>query len=62
MECPKDWGSLSTTDNIPTAGSWKLFARICEPSVTGVTGYAAGTAGGNNSFWTSNNASSVLLL
>jgi autotransporter-associated beta strand protein len=57
---PSANGSLSTAVNIPSAGVWKLFVRIAEPSVSGVTGDTANTAGGNNSFWTSNNPSSLV--
>jgi autotransporter-associated beta strand protein len=55
LTTPSANGGLSTTVNVPTAGTWKLFVRICEPETSGVAGDPSIAAGGNNSFYTSNN-------
>ena len=52
-------GAATISVNVPVAGSWKLFARIVEPSLSGVTGDSSTAAGGNNSLWTSNSAGTL---
>jgi autotransporter-associated beta strand protein len=56
LTTPSANGGLSTIVNIPAAGTWKLFVRICEPALSGVAGDPSTAAGGNNSFYASNNA------
>jgi hypothetical protein len=59
LAAPTAGGAATINVNIPVAGSWKLFARIVEPSLSGVTGDSSTAAGGNNSLWTSNNAGTL---
>lgn len=59
LAVPTANGFISTTFDIPVAGQWYLFAKVTEPSVSGVTGDSSTQSGGNNSFWTSGTAGTL---
>lgn len=59
LSAPSATGIASTTINVPVAGPWYLFAKVSEPTVSGITGDTATHTGGNNSFYVSNIASTL---
>ena len=59
LSAPIASGLASTTVDLPVGGTWYLFAKVAEPTVSGVTGDTATHPGGNNSFYVSNNAGTL---
>jgi autotransporter-associated beta strand protein len=56
---PVATGVASTSVNIPVAGTWYLYARTVEPTVSPIPGDPATQPGGNNSIWTSAQAGTL---
>lgn len=56
---PVATGVASISVQVPVSGTWYLYARVAEPSVSVVPGDTATQPGGNNSFFTSPTASSL---
>jgi autotransporter-associated beta strand protein len=56
---PAATGVASTTVQVPVAGTWYLYARTAEPTLSPIPGDPATQPGGNNSFWTSTQASTL---
>lgn len=59
LSAPIASGLASTIVDLPVSGTWYLFAKVAEPTVSGVTGDLATHPGGNNSFYVSNNAGTL---
>ena len=59
LSAPLASGLISTTVNIPQTGTWYLFARTAEPSLSVIPGDISTTAGGNNSLWVSGHTAIV---
>jgi autotransporter-associated beta strand protein len=56
---PVATGVASATIEVPATKTYYLFARTAEPTLSPIPGDPATQPGGNNSFWTSAQASSV---
>ncbi|WP_168205213.1 autotransporter-associated beta strand repeat-containing protein [Bythopirellula goksoeyrii] len=59
LAAPIASGLATTIVDLPVGGTWYLFAKVAEPTVSGVTGDTATHPGGNNSFYVSNNSGAL---
>lgn len=56
---PAATGVASTSIEVPVSGTWYLYSRTVEPTLSPIPGDTATHPGGNNSFFTSAQASSL---